>query len=1202
MVQTLQPPHVFISYARKDGEEFAGMLRERLTREEPEITLWQDRTKLEGGVGWWKQITEALDVVQFMVIVMTPAAIESTVIKKEWRYARQQGVCVYPVQAASDRPIDFASLPRWMGKAHFFDLEHEWETFVNYLKNPCRVARVPFMAPDLPDGFIERPALFEPLLKKLTQVDRKNVALTTALHGAGGLGKTTLAAALCHHDETIMTFDDGILWITLGKQPNVHEALTKLYAALVGERPGFVDQEDAAFHLAEKLEDKNCLIVIDDVWDSAHLTPFMRGGKDCVRLITTRIFEIASEAVSFNVDEMTMSEAVRMLTAELGDPGSDAASFRELAERLDKWPLLLEMASATLRHRIRRGDTPRRALAYLNKKLDKQGVVAFDNRDGGDRHQAIASTIEVSLALLNADERRRCMDLAILPEDTNVPLNVVSALWQLDEFEAEELVLRLDNFSLLKFNLQAATIRLHDVVRSYLAMQLAEPEALHCRLVNAWGDASHLPHPYAWRWISYHLTAGGSTDRLRDLLFDFGWMQAKLKATDIVELLADYEFIHGDHDLDLVRGALRLSAHVLAADRTQLAGQLLSRLPANESPQIATLRHQAERPQGGTWLRPLTSLLTSPGGALLFTLLGHSGRVRGLAITVDGKHAISASDDNNLKVWNLERGTEVHTLAGHSDWVRAVAVIPNEPRAISASDDHTLKIWNIETGDLEFGIDTDGDWIRGLAVTPDGLYALSASDNRTLKVWDLAKKKTVRALKGHTAELNAVTVTPDARFALSSSNDRTIRVWNLEEGREVAILKGHGAKVNAVAVTPDGLNVISASADDTLRLWPLEPTGSLAARVITDHAYWVKGLAVMPDGRRVITASEDNTLRVWNLDSSTEERVLEGHTDWVNAVTISPDGQYAISASDDQTVKVWQLNQPAAQRKSTVHTDRVRSVLATPDGKHAISASDDGTLRIWNINLGTPVRTFEGHNYWVTAVTPDSRSIITAHSDARLKVWDLETGIERSSFTKHRDRIRAIVVTPDGQRVVSGADDRTIRMWDLNSGAELLRIKVQAHWIRGLAISPDGSRVLSASDRRTVMVWNLNDGTAEQTFRGHTARVNGVALTPDGRIAISASDDHTLRIWNVENGTEQGLLDGHSAAVNAVVITGDGKRAISASSDYTLRVWDLERQLMITSFTGESPLLACAVSSREPTIVVGDESGRLHFLRLEDPS
>ena len=91
-------PRVFISYARGDGEAFAGTLRARL--EAAGIPLWQDRTGMEGGRDWWLQITAALDRVRFMVLVMTPAAMASELVRREWRYARQRGVAVYPVMGA----------------------------------------------------------------------------------------------------------------------------------------------------------------------------------------------------------------------------------------------------------------------------------------------------------------------------------------------------------------------------------------------------------------------------------------------------------------------------------------------------------------------------------------------------------------------------------------------------------------------------------------------------------------------------------------------------------------------------------------------------------------------------------------------------------------------------------------------------------------------------------------------------------------------------------------------------------------------------------------------------------------------------------------------------------------------------------------------------------------------------------------------
>ena len=273
-------PRVFISYARKDGEAFASKLRLRLETEEPEITLWQDRANLEGGVGWRKQITDALDEVEFLLLVLTPAAIISPIVRWEWQYARQRGVCVYPIMGASGSELAFRDMPLWMSNVHWIDIDHEWTTFVQYLKSPCQVNRIPFTAPDRPSAFVDRPKEFLEIKGHLLDPIRGDpVAITTALQGSGGFGKTTLAIALCHDDDIITAYGDGILWVTLGEKPNLVAALTKLYDALTGERPVFVDIENAAFNLRQKLENRNCLLVLDDVWDPIHLKPFLNKEK-----------------------------------------------------------------------------------------------------------------------------------------------------------------------------------------------------------------------------------------------------------------------------------------------------------------------------------------------------------------------------------------------------------------------------------------------------------------------------------------------------------------------------------------------------------------------------------------------------------------------------------------------------------------------------------------------------------------------------------------------------------------------------------------------------------------------------------------------------------------------------------------------------------------------------------------------------------
>src|SRR5262245_11020420 len=147
----------FISYARADGETAARALHTRLKADAPDIPTWLDRHDIEGGIGWWNQIEQELDRAEFLLLLMTPAALRSQNTRNEWRSARQRGVCVYPVKGAPDTHLDYASLPNWMRKAHFYDPDIEWPKLIAHLRRGCRANRVPFMAPPLPSSFVARP-------------------------------------------------------------------------------------------------------------------------------------------------------------------------------------------------------------------------------------------------------------------------------------------------------------------------------------------------------------------------------------------------------------------------------------------------------------------------------------------------------------------------------------------------------------------------------------------------------------------------------------------------------------------------------------------------------------------------------------------------------------------------------------------------------------------------------------------------------------------------------------------------------------------------------------------------------------------------------------------------------------------------------------------------------------------------------------
>ena len=62
------------------------------------------------------------------------------------------------------------------------------------------------------------------------------------------------------------------------------------------------------------------LIVIDDVWQAAHARPFLQGGRNCARLITTRNRDVLPPDVKpLDVDAMKAGEAIELLRFSLPD-------------------------------------------------------------------------------------------------------------------------------------------------------------------------------------------------------------------------------------------------------------------------------------------------------------------------------------------------------------------------------------------------------------------------------------------------------------------------------------------------------------------------------------------------------------------------------------------------------------------------------------------------------------------------------------------------------------------------------------------------------------------------------------------------------------------------------------------------------------------------------------------------------------------
>lgn len=407
----------------------------------------------------------------------------------EWPDAKRDAVT-----GDGENGARIAAFRRELGTDHlasFFRSPDELAKLVNIaVTKTLKTLRTPFMAEPLGE-FVQRPAEYDALLAILLDEDRTApVAITAALRGAGGFGKTTLARALCHDPKVHAAFADGVLWVTLGENPtNILGSVEDLIFTLEDQRPGFTNVQAAANRLKELLAHRAVLLVIDDVWNNAHLTPFLLGGERCAYLITTRNSDTLPAATKqIPVDAMQQREAVAMLAAGLSSAEQHDDQLRALAGRLGEWPLLLKLVNGTLRDRVNntRADVAA-AIDYANRALDKRGLTFFDVRKAEERHQAVALTLGVSLDLLTDDERARYHALAVFPEDVEIPLPTLEKYWGLDDFTTEEICTRLMQMSLLlSYDSTTQRIRLHDVFRHFLIGQQADQmPGLHQKLLDS---------------------------------------------------------------------------------------------------------------------------------------------------------------------------------------------------------------------------------------------------------------------------------------------------------------------------------------------------------------------------------------------------------------------------------------------------------------------------------------------------------------------------------------------------------------------------------------------------------------------------------------------------------------------------------------------------------------------------------------------
>jgi WD40 repeat protein len=576
--------------------------------------------------------------------------------------------------------------------------------------------------------------------------------------------------------------------------------------------------------------------------------------------------------------------------------------------------------------------------------------------------------------------------------------------------------------------------------------------------------------------------------------------------------------------------------------------------------------------------------------------LGHSGPIRSVAYSRDGRYVLTGSDDMTARLWEVATGLELRRFqSGISSKVEAVAFSPNGRLALTGGGNYA-HVWDIATGtELHRLKGADSGAVDAVAFSPDGKLALTGGlggNGGAVWVWDTVTGAEVRHFDLGVQGLTWVTsmaFSPDQRYVLAGSKDNVARLLDAQTGTEARRFTGHVSGITSAAFSSDGNSVLTASDDGTARLW-ITATGVEFRRFVS-------------------VAREGNFLQAK-----------------ITSAAYSADSRFVVTGSDDCTVRVWDTTTGselhrfvAADRQPQDHLRPVTSVAFSPDGKQVIAGAYGNEALLWNASSGTELMRLAGHSEAVRSVafSPDEKQILVgggrelhwtfgnlqgiAANQARL--WDFATGAEQRRFQGRYGTVTSVAFSPDGGTALTGSEANIVQLWDVATGKEKRRLEGHSSYITSAVFSHDGRSVLTGSDDKTARLWDADTGKEIREFVGHSSGVSSVAFSHDDRLVLTAggfNDDTAARLWDAASGSELRSFKGdvYAAGSESATFSPDDRRVLTCGLNLVW-LWDVATGNVLNRFQLRNRVQSAAFSPDGRAILVGTDAGTVFLLDAE---